>query len=99
MLNPFEWKYQDQAALIIATLAGAGFGIAISQRSGNEWLGTLIWTLIGAVIVGGAFYFHRLTARSLPATSPRLGHSWHDVSGEVGVSSRRLIGGAYGSNV
>jgi len=59
MLNPLKWKYRDQAALIIATLAGAGFGIAIGYRSGNEWLGTLIWTLIGAVILGGAFYFNR----------------------------------------
>ena len=59
MLNPLKWNYQDQAGLIIATLAGAGFGIAISYTSGNEWLGTLIWTLIGAVILGGTFYFNR----------------------------------------
>ena len=59
MLNPLKWNYQDQAGLIIATLAGAGFGIAISYRSGNEWLGTLIWALIGAVILGGTFYFNR----------------------------------------
>ena len=59
MLNPLKWNYQDQAGLIIATLAGAGFGIVIGYRSGNEWLGTLIWALIGAVILGGAFYFGR----------------------------------------
>ena len=59
MLNPLKWRYQDQAGLIIATLAGAGFGIVIGYRSGNEWLGTLIWTLIGAVVVSGVVYFHR----------------------------------------
>jgi uncharacterized membrane protein YeaQ/YmgE (transglycosylase-associated protein family) len=55
-----KWKYQDQAGLIIATLASAGFGIAMSYRSGNEWLGTLIWALVGAVILVGAFYFERV---------------------------------------
>ena len=60
MLNPLKWRYQDQAGLIIATLAGAGFGIVIGYRSGNEWLGTLIWALISAVILGGAFYFGRV---------------------------------------
>jgi hypothetical protein len=59
MLNPLKWRYQDQAELIIATLAGAGFGIVIGYRSENGWLGTLIWALIGAVVVGGAFYFGR----------------------------------------
>jgi len=60
MLNPLKWKYQDQAGLLLLTIAGAGFGIAISYRSGNEWLGTLIWALISAVVLGGAFYFHRV---------------------------------------
>jgi hypothetical protein len=41
-------------------LAGAGFGIVISYQSANGWLGTLIWALIGAVILGGAFYFDRV---------------------------------------
>jgi hypothetical protein len=60
MLNPLKWKYQDQAGLIIATIAGAGFGIVIAYQSGNGWLGTLIWALISAVILGGAFYFSQV---------------------------------------
>ena len=60
MLNPLKWKYQDQAGLIIATIAGAGLGIVIGHQSGNRWLGTLIWALISAVILGGAFYFNQV---------------------------------------
>jgi len=60
MLNPLKWKYQHQAGLIIATIAGAGFGIVIAYQSGNGWLGTLIWALISAVILGGAFYFNQV---------------------------------------
>ena len=60
MINPLEWKYQDQAGLIIATIAGAGFGIVIAYQSGNGWLGTFIWALVSAVILGGAFYFNQL---------------------------------------
>jgi hypothetical protein len=60
MINPLEWKYQHQAGLITATLAGAGFGIVISYQSGNGWPGTFIWALISAVILGGAFYFDRV---------------------------------------
>ena len=60
MLNPLKWKYQDQAGLIIATIAGAGFGIVIAYQSGNGWLGTFIWPLISAVILGGAFYFNQV---------------------------------------
>jgi hypothetical protein len=41
-------------------MAGAGLGIAIGYVSGNEWLGTLIWARISAVILGGAFYFDRV---------------------------------------
>ena len=59
MINPLEWKYQDQAGLIIATIAGTGFGILIGYRSENGLLGTLIWALIGAVILDGAFCFGR----------------------------------------
>jgi hypothetical protein len=59
MLNPLRWKYEDRVGLVVATIAGVGFGIVIGYQSGNEWLGTLIWALIGAVILGGAFYFNR----------------------------------------
>jgi hypothetical protein len=59
MLNPLRWKYEDRVGLVVATIAGVGFGIVIGYQSGNEWLGTLIWALIGAVILGGAFYFSR----------------------------------------
>ena len=57
MLNPLKWRYEDQVGLIVATIAGAGFGILIGYRSQNGLLGTLIWG--GAVVVGGAFYFGR----------------------------------------
>ena len=60
MLNPLKWKYQDQAGLLVSTIAGAGFGIVIAYQSGNGWLGTFIWALTGAVILGGAFYFNRV---------------------------------------
>jgi hypothetical protein len=59
MINPLKWKYEDQVGLLVAILAGAALGIVVGYRSGNEWLGTLIWTLIGAVAVGGAFYSGR----------------------------------------
>jgi divalent metal cation (Fe/Co/Zn/Cd) transporter len=59
MLNPLKWKYESQVGLLVSTIAGAGFGILIGYRSENGLLGTLIWALIGAVILGGAFYFGR----------------------------------------
>jgi hypothetical protein len=59
MLDPGKWKHEDQVGLLVSTLAGAGFGIVIGYQSGNEWLGTLIWALVSAVILGGAFYFNR----------------------------------------
>jgi hypothetical protein len=59
MLDPLNWRYEDQVGLIVATIAGAALGIVIGYRSGNEWLGTLIWTLIGAVVVSGALYSGR----------------------------------------
>ena len=59
MLNPLKWKYESQVGLLVSATAGAGFGILIGYQSGNEWLGTLIWALIGAVILAGAFYFGR----------------------------------------
>ena len=61
MNNPLKWRYEAQAGLLISTIAGAGFGIAISYQFGDGWwLGTVIWGLISAVILGGAFYFDRV---------------------------------------
>jgi len=60
MLDPLKWKLKDQVGLLVSTIAGAGFGIAIGYVSGNGWLGTLIWAFISAVILGGAFYFNQL---------------------------------------
>ena len=37
------------------------FGTVIAYQSGNGWLGTFVWALIGAVVVGGAFYFDRVS--------------------------------------
>ena len=60
MNNPLKWRYEAQAGLLVSTIAGAGFGIVISYRSGNGWLGTFIWAVISAVILGGAVYFDRV---------------------------------------
>jgi hypothetical protein len=60
MLDPRKWEYQNQVGLLVSTIAGAGFGIVIAYQSGNGWLGTFIWALTGAVILGGAFYFNRV---------------------------------------
>ena len=60
MTNRLEWKYVAQAGLLVSTIAAAGFGIVISYQSGNGWLGTFIWALFSAVILGGAFYFDRV---------------------------------------
>ena len=60
MPNPLKWKHEDQVGLLVSTIAGAGLGIVIGYQSGNRWLGTLIWALISAVILGGAFYFNRV---------------------------------------
>jgi hypothetical protein len=61
MTNPLKWKYESQVGLLVSTIAGAGFGILIGYRSENGWLGTLTWALASAVILGGAFYFGRVS--------------------------------------
>jgi hypothetical protein len=60
MLNPLKWKYQAQAGLLVSAVAGTGLGTVIAYQSGNGWLGTFIWALTGAVILGGAFYFNQV---------------------------------------
>jgi carbon starvation protein CstA len=61
MINPLEWKYTAQAGLLVSAIAGTGFGTVIAYQSGNGWLGTFIWALIGRVVVGGAFYVDRVS--------------------------------------
>ena len=71
MNNPLKWRYEAQAGLLISAIAGAGFGIVISYQSGNRLLVTLIWALISAVILGGAFYFDRAL---MPSSTRRFPH-------------------------
>jgi uncharacterized membrane protein YeaQ/YmgE (transglycosylase-associated protein family) len=61
MIDPLKWKYEAQAGLLVSAIAGTGFGTVIAYQLGNGWLGTFIWALIGAVVVGGAFYLDRVT--------------------------------------
>jgi hypothetical protein len=56
MLNPLKWKYVDQAKLLF----GTAFGALVGFTNGSEhvWL-NILWALVGAVFVGGAFYCYR----------------------------------------
>ena len=45
--------------LLVAAVTGAVLGIVTGYALGHEWLGILIWALIGAVVVGGAVYCYR----------------------------------------
>ena len=54
---------RDQLELLFAAVAGAGLGGITSIVLGHEELGTLIWTLVGAVVVSGVVYFHRFFRR------------------------------------
>jgi outer membrane lipoprotein SlyB len=54
---------RDQLELLLAALAGAGLGGITGIVLGREELGTVIWALIGAVVVSGVVYFHRSLRR------------------------------------
>jgi hypothetical protein len=56
MLNPLKWKHEDQARLLFAAAFGALLGL--TNGSGDVWF-KLLWALVGAVVVGGAFYCYR----------------------------------------
>ena len=47
---------KTQIELILVALAGAGLGGITGIVLGHEELGTLIWALAGAVVVGAVFY-------------------------------------------
>jgi hypothetical protein len=54
---------RDQLELLLAAVAGAGLGGITGIILGHEELGTLIWALVGAVVVSGMVYFHRFFRR------------------------------------
>ena len=56
MLDPRKWEYVDRLRLLIAIAFGAALGFTNGYSHG--WF-NLLWALIGAVIVGGAFYCYR----------------------------------------
>ena len=56
MLDPRDWKYEDRLRLLFAAAFGALFGFTNGYSHG--WFSLLV-ALIGAVVVGGAFYCYR----------------------------------------
>jgi len=56
MRNPLKWERVDQARLLFATAFGALLGFTNGYSHG--WF-NLLWALVGAVVVGGAFCCYR----------------------------------------
>ena len=56
MLDPRDWKYEDRLRLLFAAAFGALLGFTNGYSHG--WF-NLLWALIGAVLVGGWFYYYR----------------------------------------
>ena len=54
---------RDQLELLLAAVAGAGLGGVAGLVLGHEELGTLVWALVGAVLVSGVVYLHRFFRR------------------------------------
>ena len=54
---------RDQLELLLAAVAGAGLGGIAGIVLLHEELGTLIWALVGAVVVSGVVYLHRFFRR------------------------------------
>ena len=49
----------DRAKLQVAAVVGAVLGIITGYMLGHGWVLTIIWALIGAVVVSGAVYCYR----------------------------------------
>jgi hypothetical protein len=49
---------RESLELLLAAVAGAGLGGVTGLVLGHEELGTLIWALVGAVVVSGVVYFY-----------------------------------------
>jgi hypothetical protein len=66
MRNPLKWQRVDQARLFFAVAFGALLGFTsgsgplgrFASGSGDVWF-NLLCALIGAVLVGGWFYYYR----------------------------------------
>jgi len=56
MLDPRDWKHEDRLRLLFAAAFGALLGFTNGYSHG--WFSLLV-ALIGAVVVGGAFYCYR----------------------------------------
>jgi hypothetical protein len=56
MLDPRDWKYEHRLRLLIATAFGALLGFTHGYSHGSF---NLLVALIGAAVVGGAFYCYR----------------------------------------
>ena len=54
---------RDQLELLLAAVAGAELGGVTGLVLGQEELGVLIWTLVGAVVVSGVVYLYRSFVR------------------------------------
>jgi uncharacterized membrane protein YeaQ/YmgE (transglycosylase-associated protein family) len=50
---------QDRTELQVAAVIGALLGIITGYLLGHGWGLTIIWALIGAVVVSGAVYCYR----------------------------------------
>jgi len=55
MLDPRKWEYVDRLRLLIT----AAFGAMLGFTNGSHGWFNLLWALVGAVVVGGAFYCYR----------------------------------------
>jgi uncharacterized membrane protein len=56
MLNPLKWERVDQVRLLLAAAFGALLGF--TTGSGQVWF-NLVGALVGAILVGGWFYYYR----------------------------------------
>jgi hypothetical protein len=56
MLDPRKWKHEDRLRLLFAAAIGALVGF--TNGSGDLWF-NVFCALVGAVIVGAAFYCYR----------------------------------------
>jgi hypothetical protein len=56
MFNPRKWEYVDRVRLLFATAFGVLLGFTNGYSHG--WF-SILWALVGAVVIGGFFYCYR----------------------------------------